>query len=145
MDYRSASLFFGFSLRVYRLSFTMGSEGLLGNKGGHQHYRNVSSSWSIYSEDYARRGGARCIDLGPILCPACYVSAVGHRIPSGWAFFYDPQTGSLNSALANKGCQFMQKENNTTQPESSEEVYYPSFMFKEIVMMMVVFILVAVI
>ena len=39
----------------------------------------------------------------------------------------------------------MRKENKNAQPKSSEEVYYPSFLFKEIVMMMVIFILVAVI
>ena len=39
----------------------------------------------------------------------------------------------------------MQKEHKNAQPESSEEVYYPSFLFKEIVMMMVIFILVAVV
>jgi quinol-cytochrome oxidoreductase complex cytochrome b subunit len=39
----------------------------------------------------------------------------------------------------------MQKEPKNSQPESPEEVYYPSFMFKEIVMMVVIFILVAVV
>ena len=39
----------------------------------------------------------------------------------------------------------MQKEHENAQPENSEEVYYPSFLFKEIVMMMVIFILVAVV
>jgi quinol-cytochrome oxidoreductase complex cytochrome b subunit len=43
----------------------------------------------------------------------------------------------------------MQKEQkiaqSESQPESSEEVYYPSFLFKEIVMMMIIFILVAVV
>jgi quinol-cytochrome oxidoreductase complex cytochrome b subunit len=36
-------------------------------------------------------------------------------------------------------------EQSESQPESSEEVYYPSFLFKEIVMMLVIFILVAVV
>ena len=39
----------------------------------------------------------------------------------------------------------MQKEPENAQPQSPEEVYYPSFMFKEIVMMVVIFILVAVV
>ena len=39
----------------------------------------------------------------------------------------------------------MQKEPKNAQPESPEEVYYPSFMFKEIVMMVLIFILVAVV
>jgi quinol-cytochrome oxidoreductase complex cytochrome b subunit len=39
----------------------------------------------------------------------------------------------------------MQQDSKNTQPESPEEVYYPSFMFKEIVMMMIIFILVAVV
>jgi quinol-cytochrome oxidoreductase complex cytochrome b subunit len=39
----------------------------------------------------------------------------------------------------------MQKEPKNAQPQSPEEVYYPSFMFKEIVMMVVIFILVAVV
>lgn len=39
----------------------------------------------------------------------------------------------------------MQQEYKNTQPKSPEEVYYPSFLFKEIVMMLVIFILVAVV
>ncbi len=39
----------------------------------------------------------------------------------------------------------MKKEPNTDDQESSEEIFYPSFLFKEIVVMMLVFILVAII
>jgi len=39
----------------------------------------------------------------------------------------------------------MKKDLNTDDQESSEEIFYPSFLFKEIVVMMLVFILVAII
>ncbi len=39
----------------------------------------------------------------------------------------------------------MKKDPNTDDQESSEEIFYPSFLFKEIVVMMLVFILVAII
>ena len=39
----------------------------------------------------------------------------------------------------------MDRKEVTKQPENSGEVYYPSFLFKEIVMMMVVFVLTAVV
>ncbi len=38
----------------------------------------------------------------------------------------------------------MKKDPNTDDQESSEEIFYPSFLFKEIVVMMLVFILVAI-
>ena len=39
----------------------------------------------------------------------------------------------------------MKKDPNTDDQESSEEIFYPSFLFKEIVVMMLVFVLVAII
>lgn len=39
----------------------------------------------------------------------------------------------------------MQQEKKSAKPQSSQEVYYPYFLFKEIVMMLLVFILVAVV
>lgn len=39
----------------------------------------------------------------------------------------------------------MQPERKNSQAESSEEVYYPSFLFKEIVMMVAIFIVVTVV
>ena len=41
-------------------------------------------------EELGVRGGTRRIDIGPILCLARDVFAVGHRLPAGRSFFYDP-------------------------------------------------------
>ena len=59
--------------------------------------------------------------------------------------FYDTQTGYFETTLKKGKEKVMNKQSNHNDLEHSGETFYPSFLFKEIVTMMLIFILVAVI
>ena len=61
------------------------------------------------------------------------------------AFLYDPQTGGLTKTLKRGKSSVMNKNPRNDDLENSAEIYYPSFLFKEIMMMIFVFILVAIV
>lgn len=59
------------------------------------------------------------------------------------AFLYDPQTGRLTATLRRGKSSEMKKVPQSDDQKDSAEIYYPSFLFKEIMMAIFVFIIVA--
>ena len=60
------------------------------------------------------------------------------------AFFHDPQTGSLTTTLKRGKSYVLEKDSASHDPAASAEIFYPSFLFKEIITMMITFIVVAI-
>ena len=61
------------------------------------------------------------------------------------AFLYDPQTRRVSTTLKRGNSAVMDENTCNDDMENSGEIYYPSFLFKEIIMMAFVFIIVAIV
>ena len=66
-------------------------------------------------------------------------------MPARRAFFYGSQTRGFDAPLEKGNSRAMEKDSKRDDIEDSEEIFYPSFLFKEIIAMMVIFILVAIV